>query len=272
MHARWLVDVAALLAYHVPAMAEQAKPLSRDAINRYWIASRQRIDQWNKTLHEYRECLDETGASYRSLIWRQLQSTMEEVFLSDVLVRTMCAVTKYLEAKTIDLDSYAIAASVFAGQEDSRNRCLHLMTTGVGQPLEISIRLNRVRQSMETWSDNLVSMIDEPTSVSTFSFTKAPIDLAEQDDPLRTRQRKLRWQFMISGCQQWISQNCTSISANPEQNESIHRAAFSLLQPDWMDLLDYDSVNIVSSERLVTRLQNMLESACSDEFDIALTL
>ncbi len=272
MHARWLVDVAALLAFHSQTMIQQSKPLSRDSINRYWASSRQRIDLWNKTLREYSDCLEETGPTYRSLVWKQLQSTIEEVLLSDILVRTMCAVTKHMEIHRIDQDSSAIAASILAGQQDSRNRCLQLLTTGLGLPIELSVKLNRIRQSMETWSDTLIALIDDPSKFSGLTFSVSPsvelvaLDRVEQN----SHQRKLRWQFMMAGCQQWIGQNCTSISANPVENEAIHRAAFNLMHPTWMEMLNYDDSEILHSERLVVRLQRVLENAWNDELDASL--
>ncbi len=216
--------------------------------------------------------LKRQGPTYRSLVWKQLQSTIEEVLLSDILVRTMCAVTKHMEIHRIDQDSSAIAASILAGQQDSRNRCLQLLTTGLGLPIELSVKLNRIRQSMETWSDTLIALIDDPSKFSGLTFSVSPsvefvaLDRVEQN----SHQRKLRWQFMMAGCQQWIGQNCTSISANPVENEAIHRAAFNLMHPTWMEMLNYDDSEILHSECLVVRLQRVLENAWNDELDASL--
>jgi hypothetical protein len=222
--------------------------------------SRQRFEEWNRTLREYRECLEQSSASSRTLIWKQLRPTIEEIILSDIPVRCMCAVAHRLELESIDSDSHAIANSVFGGQEDLRNRCLHLISSGLGQPTELSYQLNHVRQSMEIWNDTLIGMIDHSDRSERYAFNKRSfIEHSNLESLQPYNKHQLRWHFMVSGCQQWIGQHCSTISANPTLNEAIHRTIFNLMQPEWVDAMQYEHAEITHSERLIVKMQSILD-------------
>lgn len=266
MHARWLIDVAALVTYHASAIVQRKTSLQSEIMNRYWLLSRQRFNEWNRTLREYRECLEQAPASSRGLIWKQVRPTIEEIFLSDVPVRCLCALAHRLEAEGIDKDSHAIANSIFGGQEDLRNRCLHLMSSGIDQPVELTFQLNRVRQSMEIWNDTLIGMIDHPAKVERYAFNKASIvDYTYSEQTQSLNKQQLRWHFMVSGCQQWIGQHCTSVSTSPTLNELIHRTIFNLMQPEWIESMGYEYAEITNSERLIVKMQGILDEVLVGE-------
>ncbi len=264
MHARWLVDTAAILAYHHTQLVETRQPLPHHAMYRYWTLSRQRFNSWHAALHDCRLQLDLTTGESRDFIWNYFQPVMQEIFLSDVLVRVLCAVSASLESLTIDTNSAAISSSVFVGQEEARNRCLHLMTDAIGVPVHRIARLNRIRFALENWTDTLLLSIDSQNDCSTYYFHKKSPDkgVASVDDAMSAQRRRLRWQFLVSGCQQWIDKHCFVESPNSELNQDIHASIGQMMQPQWMDELHLtDDLKPHRMERVLMSLQSLVDSS-----------
>ena len=255
MHARWLIDSAALLAYHTPQFVQARQPLPSAAFYDYWGASRQRVDDWHRSIREHREAIEGTDGAYHQWIWLQLQPTVEEVLLSDCLVRVMCGLTAKLEHLQIDLDAAPIAASVLASQDECRNRCVQVLKEVHRTAATWAARMHHVRRSLECWTDTLLGTISDCPQVSKFRFQT---DVSAATVPPRdAAQRRLRWQFMLAGCQQWVASNCVSTSASPLHNAQIHHAAFRLLQPQWCEAIQYDP------SRQQHTCEQLVEGLCS---------
>ena len=55
MHARELLELAALAALHGPAIAGSSQRLSESSIERSWTASKCRLDRWGHALKQHAE-------------------------------------------------------------------------------------------------------------------------------------------------------------------------------------------------------------------------
>lgn len=234
MHARWLVEIATLFVVQSQHFSDVDLHLQTSSCHRYWAVSRQRFERWQNRLTMHREQLGSAGASRRVILWREIRPTLEEVFLSDVLTRVIATVGAKLESDGIDADMGPIAQSVFAAHEDVRHRCLRmLMMPGI--PVEQALELNRIRFSLEKWSDTFLAQIEiRSNNLMPFCFDQDRTrELIEEAAERSSEQAKfVAWQMMSASCQKWMSKFCTSISANPQLNQQIGESTLAILHPE----------------------------------------
>jgi hypothetical protein len=233
MHARWLVEIATLFVMQSKLNEQNPLGLISSASHRYWTTSRQRFERWQELLTEHREKLDVVGASQRVAIWQSLRPLMEEVFLSDVLTRVIATYGARLEADAIDADLGPIAHNVFLTHEDIRNRCLRMLIAP-GVPVEQSIEINRIRYSIEHWTDTFMAQFCQDTTRLEYAFmAERTAELIEEAKERESDCSKLvAWQLMVASCQKWMNQHCRTTSANGALNQHLGESVLAMLHPE----------------------------------------
>jgi hypothetical protein len=233
MHARWLVEIATLFVIQTKVNEQNSLGLLPSASHRYWAVSRQRFERWQTLLTDYREGLENAGASQRVAIWRSLRPLFEEIFLSDVLTRILACYGARLEADAIDADLGPIAHNVFVTHEDIRNRCLRMLVSP-GVPIEQSIELNRIRHSLEHWSDTFMAQFSQDTTRLEYSFmAERTAELIDEAKERASDSSKLvAWQLMIGSCQKWMQQHCRTTSASSSLNQQLGESVLAMLHPE----------------------------------------
>ncbi len=233
MHARWLVEIGTLFAIESKLQEEKSHLLHPSAIHRYWAVSRQRFENWQAKLSEHRDRLESVGASGRITESKQLRPIIEEIFLSDVLTRILAAYGARLESDSINADLGPIAHNVFNSHEDVRNRCLRMLVSQ-GLPVDQTVELNRMRYSIEHWTDAFIAQFSYDTTRLDYSFK--PERTAELIDEAKERSdestKLVAWQLMIGSCQKWMNQNCRSAPANPILNQQLGESVLAMIHPD----------------------------------------
>lgn len=290
MHARWLVDIAMMYVRQWPELLSNRTGLASAPTHAYWTRSRQRFDNWQESLLQHRLKIDSVGASKRVALWQSIRPTLEEIFLSDMLTRILATTTRTMERLGIDEEASPIAHSVFTAHEDVRNRCLRLMMLP-GLPVDQSVELNRIRHSLEHWTDRFLASLataTELTSDKTETITEATkyafrpelvsefieekrggeINLANRDllvpacDPMKESielhsqtTESLEVRLLSTSCERWISTHCRSVSANPTDNRLIGEAALAIVRPE--NLQDWSPLSGGS----VDRISSLIEQA-----------
>lgn len=233
MHARWLVEIGTLFVFQSSRLGVSKLRIQSSAAHRYWAVTRQRFERWQNQLSLHRDQLQAAGASRRVGLWREIRPTIEEIFLSDVLTRVVAAFGAKLEREGIDADLGPIAQSVFATQEDIRHRCLRMLVTP-GLPVDQSVELNRIRFSLEHWTDSFLVQLQHDEEVMPFCFKpERTRELIEEANESSSEQaRFVSCQLMTASCQKWMAKNCLSLSANPKLNQQIGEATLAMLHPE----------------------------------------
>jgi hypothetical protein len=233
MHARWLVEIATLFVMQSKLNEQNPLGLVPSASHRYWMVSRQRFERWQAILTEHRDRLDVAGASQRVAIWQSLRPLFEEVFLSDVLTRVIATYGARLEADAIDADLGPIAHNVFLTHEDIRNRCLRMLISP-GVPVEQSIEINRIRHSLEHWTDTFMAQFCTDTTRLEYAFmAERTFELIEEAKERESECSKLvAWQLMVASCQKWMNQHCRTTSASSSLNQQLGESVLAMLHPD----------------------------------------
>jgi len=155
MHARELVELAALVAAHGPALARVRVPMPESSLEEYWVASKCRLDRWARTL----KSLEPAGDRTPSLPARRRpigQAVMEEILISEVLARVWAAMACASDRHSNTDAAEPIARSVLVGHMEARHRVLTLLVRSPAIDADDAVRLNRLRRQSERWSDLLI--------------------------------------------------------------------------------------------------------------------
>jgi hypothetical protein len=207
--------------------------VNTSASHRYWAVARQRFERWQARLSLHRSRTESAGASRRVALWREIRPTIEEIFLSDVLTRMVAAFGTKLEAEGLDSDMGPIVYNIYSAQEDIRHRCLRLLVAP-GLPVDQAVELNRIRHSLEHWTDAFLAYLSDRPIVLRFAFkperTQEFVDEISAQPSEQARQ--VAWQLLTASCQKWMAKNCSSTSANPQLNQQLGEATLAMLQPD----------------------------------------
>ncbi|HEY2840750.1 MAG TPA: hypothetical protein VGJ26_16455 [Pirellulales bacterium] len=226
MQARDLVELAALATLHGPLLIGSEAPLPQAGLERYWSASKCRLERWGRAIKAAHEFVGPHATQQR----RQNCALLEEVLTGEVLARVWTAVLVAHDRHT-GSDTGAIARSVLDGQLEAQNRAMAMLVRGSVVGRQHAIYLNRLRRRTESWSDLLVGNLDTREDVSEFG-----------SDAERTRQFTLDyqttdrhgWPLLLASLRASFS-TLELPSPNPDLNSEIGASVLSFFQPELFD-------------------------------------
>ena len=150
MHARELVELSALVAAHGPLLIGQEASLPPHGIEQYWVASKSRLDRWNRTLKGLTvKALGCRGAADRLLV----RGVCEEILTGEVLTRVWSAVLGGLRSP--------------AGERTSPSRSPAAYSSDT---------LKRGTACSRCWSPDRASTPKRPSSSTGFAAAAAALD------------------------------------------------------------------------------------------------
>ena len=91
MHARELVDVAALVALNGPLLVASSRAPKLSSLEQYWSTSKCRFDNWNRALKRCTEMGPHASRADPDQ-WIELRAALDEIFVSEMLTRVWTAV------------------------------------------------------------------------------------------------------------------------------------------------------------------------------------
>lgn len=170
MHVRHLVELAAQLASHGPALIQRQQPLPRDCLLRYWTASQSRAGEWSRTLKGFAEPdSDLLPDENTTQGWQQVRRALEEIFLAEVLTRVFAAVGAAIDQARGELEATPVVRSILISHTEARVRALKSLLRGRGVPANDAIDLNRLRKRTERWTDVLIGSLARTADVAEFA-------------------------------------------------------------------------------------------------------
>lgn len=185
MHARELVELAALVSAHGAALIRTAGPIPSDGLEQYWSASQARLDRWARALKNPtdaghtcdRNQTPSPQAAGPADPSEHLRPVLEEILTGEVLTRVWCGVLAAYDRSRGTQDVEPVARSVLVGQMEARHRALELLVHGPGVSWHDALALDRLRRRSERWTDLLVGHLLDVHDVSRFA---ANPDLARE--------------------------------------------------------------------------------------------
>jgi hypothetical protein len=235
MHARDLVDVAALVALNGPALAHSGRVPQVAYLEQYWATSKNRFDSWNRVMktcgvlgNDGDDGIDE---------WLQLRATLDEIFISEMLTRVWSAVLVACDQRLKSNTAEPIARSVMATHLEARRRALELLMQGGAPDTRQAVAVNRLRRRAERWTDVLVGGLWRLGDLGEFAIEPEraedfAIDLATRGGQPGGPQA---WRLTLVSLRNAFQAGLTPVSANPEANGRITASILGCLPSELFD-------------------------------------
>lgn len=175
MHARELIELAAIASAHGPVLIESGRRIPAAGIEQYWTASKVRLDRWAWCLRTFADRASRDAQRHKAQ-WPAVCCALEEIFTGEVLTRVWSAVLCAHDRRQGVDELEPVARSVMIGHMEARHRALTLMVHGPEIETEAAVKLNRIRRRAECWTDVLIGHLVATHDVSEFAV-----------DPIRAR-------------------------------------------------------------------------------------
>lgn len=235
MHARELVELAALAAVHGPQLIRDTWRISDSSIEQYWTASKCRLDRWGRTLKQLSEIADSgrkpLGAASPA------RAVLEEILTGEILTRVWAAVTCVHDRIRGTELVEPVARSVLIGHLEARHRLLMLLVRGPGIPAEEAVLLNHLRRRSERWTDMLVGYLLGLYDVSEFAVDPERARDFSEDLSYRSRMPGGRhaWPLVRVSLRAAFGPGLSPASPNADLNAQIATSIISCFQPELFD-------------------------------------
>ncbi len=236
MHARELVELAALVSAHGPVLIRSGKPIAAASIEQYWTASKVRLDRWAGGLRKFAAAA-EADARRCQTRWPEFRGVLEEILSGEMLTRVWTAVLCAYDRHRHGDEAVPAARSVMIGHMEARHRVLTLMVRGPGIDAEAALKLNRLRRRTERWTDLLVGHLAGDYAVSEFAFDpQRAQDFAEDLRDRSARQGgRYVWPLVLASLGTAFRQVLSAESPNAELNARIAAGILSCFPADLFD-------------------------------------
>jgi hypothetical protein len=172
MHVRDLVELAAVVAVHAPAFARQGNALPQSAIEQYWVASKCRIQRWQRMLRRLTDAAGQMPLP-AALAWPRVLPVLEEILASELLTRIWTAAAVAHDENRSDENLAPIARNIWLSHLDVRRRVLALIAEGQVITPERGQPLDRLRRRLERWSDMLLAHLSPLIDTAEFAVDAA---------------------------------------------------------------------------------------------------
>lgn len=238
MHCVLTADLASLLSEHGPAMVLGRSAIAPHAVANYWATSRNRFELWHQTLARYRRAEESGDFHALRTWWREHVVVMEEVLVSEILTRVIAAMTAAIEFESDEQEISPVTHAVHITHIEARNRVQRIMLFGRGNSIEDAVRLNRLRQAVERWTDAMVGrMATSSTRNLQYAFDAARASQYGEDmqELGHGPQRRTAMWLMNASMHDTLSRRTSTRAALPEANRVVSQSVLGMLRPSLFD-------------------------------------
>ncbi|MEO8498691.1 MAG: hypothetical protein ABI614_26820 [Planctomycetota bacterium] len=220
MHARELVEFAALVASNSPAIIGHAARLSDSGLEQYWSASRCLHERWARSLKSFSYDLKTAEAMVVAAQWAGIRDVLEEILTTEVLTRVWAAVCCGFEQRRGLDEAGPLVRNVLASHLEARNRALNLMVYGHGLRVEEAVILNRMRRRNERWTDVLLGYLPESAEVAEFAFSAARVKEFAADAKASIHP-ETAWSLLLASLRIAYQRHMSPTSPNEDLNRGV---------------------------------------------------
>jgi hypothetical protein len=264
MHAHDLAQLAAVAAVHSDQLAA-ARPETMDQmLAAYWRASRCRLDRWCHSLHALSELsnelsrsatlpdvqtIDKPAAKGRepcSPEWSVgAAAVVEEILVSEILTRTIAALTVAHDERHAQAESAPIGRNIFDGHRDARRRALALVASPGHRGTLYAKSIVALHRQCHRWSDLLLAYLATHTKVEQFAASPARVTDFTYDarhhlsSPASS---DMAVTMILAGMNSSLKRLSPDRSPNTDLNLELAAAVLGCFSPD-----DFDSLGLLNS-------------------------
>ncbi len=238
MHCVQTAELAALISQHGQSILYRAPMIRAESMSAYWAASRSRFGLWHEAIRRHRvaeEC--DTWLPLRAW-WRGHLPVLEEILVSELLTRVVAVIGTGVDASNGTDELAPVTQSVHLAHLESRNRVMNLILDGRGASVSEKVRLNRLRQAVERWTDTLVGRmcVDRPELMSYAIDRKRAESYAADTRELTTAAyRQTSDELMNAAMSDTLRRRCGVATANSQSNDSVVDTVLAMLEPVLFD-------------------------------------
>src|SRR5690606_22632949 len=161
-----LIEVAGLIAFHCRSLFASKTLRNDEAVGAYWLASRCRLDRWGHSLRAY-------GQATRAPIGNpsvRLVSLAEEIFVSEVLTRTVAALFHAHDHLLNRRESAPVGRNILSGHREAIERLHSVIAAQWAHGAASSRALQSLQERCQRWTDLLLGYLHEAYDVNEFAF------------------------------------------------------------------------------------------------------
>jgi hypothetical protein len=254
MHARELIELAAIVSAHGPVLIESGQRIPAAGIEQYWTASKVRLERWAWCLRSFADRASRDTQRRRAQ-WPGVCSALEEILTGEALTRVWSAVLCAHDRRRGVDELEPVARSVMIGHMEARHRALTLMVHGPEIDAEAAVKLNRLRRRTECWTDVLIGHLVAAHDVSEFAIDpKRARDFAQDLSSCSSRRGgRHTWPLLVASLRTAFQSGLSPDSANADLNARIATAIISCFPQEL-----FDSTGLMHSLWML-RLTNIAE-------------
>ena len=156
MHSVHLIDLAAVVSEHGPAILYGRETLSPEALTHYWTATHSRFNLWHQAMARYSRAEQLNQESALNDWWEQHTPVMEEILVSEILTRVVAALGIGLDSQVSEEKISPVTHAILLNHLEASNRVHQVMLKANGRNMVKAEQLNRVRRGIESWTDVLI--------------------------------------------------------------------------------------------------------------------
>ncbi len=238
MHCVLIADLAALVSQHGPAILYRRDTIPPEAMTQYWASSRSRFDLWHQTLSRYRTAQRSGDSLSLRSWWRDHIVVLEEVIVTEMLTRVIAALAAGMDDRDEADEISPVTHAVYLGHIEARNRVQQMMLCGRGNSVQDAVRLNRLRQGVERWTDALIGRMSVQTP-ETLRYAQNSERSAAHAEEMRSygygpARDTASW-LMNAAMRDMLCRRTSASVALPEANRNVAQSVLLMLRPDLFD-------------------------------------
>jgi hypothetical protein len=165
-----LAEIAALVSAHAAHLIEQPGKMPARPLQNFWKHSRHRLHGWTFRLRSEMGKFDSLEPELQESAWGRTEPILEQIFVSDLLTRVWAAVLTASDRRRQVPFAEPIARNVLVGHLEARHLALGMMVNCPQGQLRRVQRIDRLRRSMERWTDLLLGHLVCRYDVGEFAF------------------------------------------------------------------------------------------------------
>jgi len=242
MHAITLAELASSFVGVAATLLHERLMPAHEAAQALWTLHRSRCDEWNYRLASHRDAMNRPGTSLRTRKWQEVMPVLQEILLTEPLTRTLACFASQLEELQISDELSPLMHSNLVSHIEARHRCLNLIVFGQGLSVEASMRLNRLRRNLETYSDQLLAALPQTSNIESYSFdaralqkTRLAMGQLKSAAALNGSWLHLHMQSLEHQLWRNLQSDVDWRAANGRLNHRISQSVLALLPPQLFD-------------------------------------
>jgi hypothetical protein len=221
MHARELIELAALVSAHGPVLVQSDAQIPARGIEQYWTISKVRLDRWTRSLKDFTR--QAAGSRPSEHEWLEARGVLEEILTGEILTRVWTALLCAYDRSRGTDEAEPVARSVLIGHIEARHRVLAIMAQGAKLEAKAAVKLNRLRRRCERWTDLLVGRLGGVQDLSEFAADPQRAQDFAEDAPCRRgfEPSHLAWPLLLVSLRTAFQRELGAVSPNADLNARI---------------------------------------------------